>query len=128
MPARCGCSHLEPRVSTALRPRSGTAAVRVTCAGSSRAELRARLSLPCAALPPRTRVEAGGLRRAGEWAASANLKSPSLGCEWVCVCVCDMHLASPIALLTSVLTIKVVKQFALQDGVKQQGVGEEMFV
>lgn len=48
------------------------------------------------------------------------------GC--VCVCVCDMHLASPIALLTSVLTIKVVKQFALQDGVKQQGVGEEMFV
>lgn len=41
---------------------------------------------------------------------------------------CDMHLVSPIALLTRLLTKKLLKQFALQDRVKQQGMGEEMFV
>jgi len=88
-PARCGRSHLELRVSAdcgcgaGLCGRPRNARWERPSGGS-----RTGLSLPCAALPPRARVRAGGQRRAGGRAARANLNSPSLGCEWVCVCEC----------------------------------------
>lgn len=40
--------------------------------------------------------------------------------------MCDMHLASPPAPVTSFLTKKVVNQFAPQDAGRRQGVGKEL--